>query len=238
MTLPTEQHQSLAELTYRLIRNKIISGEFQAGDWLRQEQLAQEFKVSHTPIREALDRLVAYGLAERIVHRGVRISEINKNEIEEFFFLRLLLDPVVARLAAKNITNKQLLSLKLILQKTERMTLLNDMPTRRSSNREFHRIISVSTGNKTLERLYETLWNRFPDWIFYEGLYKDPDTIVQRFNNENEDHKKIYEALASHDLSLAVKLTTDHIKYDMRNDLIEVFHISDNILDEFIESLQ
>ena len=232
LTPLTKQHQSLTELTYRMIRKMIISGEIQPGEWLRQEQLAQQLEVSHTPIRQALDWLVADGLAERVPHKGVRITEINENEIAEIYCLRLLLDPIVARLAAKNISDDQLERLQLIVQKTKKRTSLNDMPTRRSLNREFHKIISESTGNGTLERVYEILWNRFPDWIFYEGLYKDPDTIAKRFAKENEEHKKIFETLASHDTNLAEKLSTDHIRDFMRDDLIEVFNIPRNVLDD------
>ena len=90
LTPLTRQHQSLGELTYQMIRNMIISGEIQPGEWLRQEQLAQQLEVSYTPIRQALDWLVADGLAERVPHKGVRISEINENEIAEFYCLRFL----------------------------------------------------------------------------------------------------------------------------------------------------
>ena len=99
-----------------MIRNMIISGEIQPGEWLRQEQLAQQLEVSYTPIRQALDWLVADGLAERVPHKGVRISEINENEIAEFYCLRLLLDPIVARLAANNISADQIERLRLIVE--------------------------------------------------------------------------------------------------------------------------
>lgn len=228
----TAQHQSLAELTYSTIRNKIISGEIQPGEWIRQEKLAQQLEVSHTPIRQALDWLVADGLAERVAHKGVRISKINEKEIAEIFFLRLLLDPIIARLAAKNISEDQLGRLKLIIQNIEKMTSIYDMPNRRSLNREFHMTICVSTGNGTLARIYEILWNRFPDWMFYEGLHKDPDSIAKRFTKENKEHKKIIKALELHDSNLAKRLTTEHIRDFMRDDLIEVFDIPSDVLND------
>jgi DNA-binding GntR family transcriptional regulator len=55
------EHKSLVELTHEAIRERILSGYFKPGDWLRQEELSQQLAVSHTPVREALDLLVAYG---------------------------------------------------------------------------------------------------------------------------------------------------------------------------------
>jgi DNA-binding GntR family transcriptional regulator len=232
LTSLTKQHQSLAELTYQTIRNKIISGEIQPGDWLRQEQLAQQLEVSHTPVRQALDWLVADGLAERVPHKGVRLSEINESEIAEIYCLRLLLDPIVARLAAINASDDQIERLQLVIEGSEDITSLNDMPSRRRLNREFHKIISQSARFGTLERLHEIVWNKFPDWMFYEGLYKDAGTITERLSREIEEHKRIFDSIATHNANLAEKLSKDHINPFMKDDLAEVFSIPGVVLDE------
>jgi DNA-binding GntR family transcriptional regulator len=228
----TSQHQSLAELAYLAIRDKIVSGEIQPGEWLRQEQLAQQLEVSQTPIRQALDWLVADGLAERVLHRGVRVSEINENDIAEVYCLRLLLDPIVARLAAINVSNEQLERLQLLVDQSEKLTSLIDMPVRRRLNREFHETISGATGNGTLGRFYELMWNKFPDWMFYEGLYKDPDTLTIRLSREYEEHKVILDSISTHNADLAERLSSNHIKAFMRDDLIEVFNIPREFLEE------
>ena len=232
LTSLTRQHKSLAELTYQLLRDKIVSGEMQPGEWLRQEQLAQQLEVSYTPIRQALDWLVANGLAERVPNKGVRISEINENEIAEVYCLRLLLDPIVARSAAENRSTDQIERLQLIVEQTEEISSLNDMPARRSLNREFHKIISESAGHGTLERLYEIVWNRFPDWMFYKGLYKDPDSITKRLSREIDEHKRILDSITTRNAKLAEKLSRDHIKAFMKDDLIEVFNMPGKVLDE------
>ena len=232
LTSLTRQHKSLAELTYQLLRDKIVSGEMQPGEWLRQEQLAQQLEVSYTPIRQALDWLVADGLAERVPNKGVRISEINENEIAEVYCLRLLLDPIVARSAAENRFPDQIERLQLIIEQTEEISSLNDMPARRSLNREFHKTISESAEHGTLERLYEIVWNRFPDWMFYEGLYKDPDTIKKRLSREIDEHKRILDSITTRNAKLAEKLSRDHIKAFMKDDLIEVFNMPGKVLDE------
>ncbi|MGC9333129.1 MAG: GntR family transcriptional regulator, partial [Anaerolineae bacterium] len=61
--------QPLSDRVYEALRDAIIDGRLEPGQWLRQEALAQELGVSQMPIREALKRLVAEGLAERIPYR-------------------------------------------------------------------------------------------------------------------------------------------------------------------------
>lgn len=228
----TKQHKSLTELTYQMIRDKIISGEYQPGDWLRQEQLAQQLEVSYTPIRQALDWLVADGLAEHVSHKGVRLTLINEKEIAEAYSLRLLLDPILARVAAENRSTADIKHLQDILEQLEKTTTLDDMRDRRRLNREYHKTISESAIFKTLERLSEIVWNRFPDWMFYEGLYKEPDTITKRFARENKEHREILESIINQNAQLAKDLSIDHIRAFMKDDLMEVFNIPGEVLDE------
>jgi len=228
----TKQHKSLTELTYQMIRDKIISGEYQPGDWLRQEQLAQQLEVSYTPIRQALDWLVADGLAEHVSHKGVRLTLINEKEIAEAYSLRLLLDPILARVAAENRSTADIKHLQDILEQLEKTTTLDDMRDRRRLNREYHKTISESAVFKTLERLSEIVWNRFPGWMFYEGLYKEPDTITKRFARENKEHREILESIINQNAQLAKDLSIDHIRAFMKDDLMEVFNIPGEVLDE------
>ena len=65
------------------LREKIARGELPPGTLLRQRQLAQEFNVSPTPVREALRRLESEGLVSYEVHRGSRVATIDLEEQEE-----------------------------------------------------------------------------------------------------------------------------------------------------------
>jgi DNA-binding GntR family transcriptional regulator len=225
------EHKSLAELAHEAIRERILSGYFKPGDWLRQEDLSQQLAVSHTPVRQALDRLVADGLAERVPHRGVRVSTVDENEIAEVYCLRLLLEPLSARVAAINISIEQLKHLKTIINQAEELISLDDMPSRRQLNREFHSMICKACGSATLCRLHEIIWNRFPDWMFYEGLYRHPNSLKPRLQREIKEHRALLDAIAERNVGLVGEMATDHIK-GTKEDLIEVFEISRHILEE------
>lgn len=225
------EHKSLADIAYDAIRERILSGDFKPGDWLRQERLSQLLGVSHTPVREALDRLVANGLAERIPHKGVRVSIIDDSKIAEVYCLRLYLEPLVARLATIKIAEEQLEDLRAIVTKAEKMTSLDDMSTRRRLNREFHTMICKSCQSAILERMFEILWNGFPDWMLYEGLYRRQDSLRRRLQREIEEHRALVDAIAKRNAILAAQLSTSHIE-GTKEDLIEVFEISRHVLEE------
>lgn len=232
-----KQHQSLTELTYQKICNKIVSGEYQPGDWLRQKPLAKQLEVSYTPIRQALDWLVADGLAEHVVRKGVRLHLIDGKEIAEVYCLRLLFDPLLAHGAAENRSNDHIKHLQNILVQMNRTTSLEGMRTRRRLNREFHKTVNESASFKTLERLSEIVWNRFPDWMFYEGLYTEPDTITKRFSREDREHQWILESIINQNAQLAQEFSKDHIQAFMKDDLMEVFNIPGNVLDEMEQQM-
>lgn len=226
-----EERRSLSDLAHEAIRDRILSGHFKPRDWLRQEDLSQQLGVSHTPVREALDRLVADGLAERIPNRGVRVVAVDEGDIAELYCLRLMLEPLVVGLAAVNMPEQEIRLLQMIVDQADEMTSLDDMPSRRQVNREFHGRIARSCGSPTIKRLYEIVWNKYPDWMLYEGLYRDPDTLAPRLQLEIDQHRAVLGAIARRDVGGARRIITSHIQV-MKEDLIEVFHLSGRVIEE------
>src|SRR3989304_5133030 len=93
-------HKPLKEELFDALHRQIIAGKYGPGDWLRQEEIATQMGVSMTPVREALDLLVATGLAERVPYRGVRVREMSPKDVADAYGLRLILEALTAREAA------------------------------------------------------------------------------------------------------------------------------------------
>ncbi|MCL4260964.1 MAG: GntR family transcriptional regulator, partial [Anaerolineales bacterium] len=79
------QKRPLKEDLFEVLHEKIISGEYKPGAWLRQDEIATQLGVSMTPVREGLDLLVSAGLAERVPYRGVRVREIVMKDVVEAY---------------------------------------------------------------------------------------------------------------------------------------------------------
>jgi len=136
------QHKSLKEEIFDFLHGQTITGKFLPGDWLRQDEIANQLGVSMTPVREALDLLVASGLAERIPYRGVRVMELTNQEITEACSLRMVLEGLAAHEAASVITIPQIQHLEEIIDQMRLHVNLSDMSHARQLSREFHQPFS------------------------------------------------------------------------------------------------
>ena len=204
-------HKPLKEELYDALHRQIIAGKYGPGDWLRQEDIASQMGVSMTPVREALDLLVAKGLAERVPYRGVRVREITPKEILEAYGLRFMLEAQIAREAATNITPEQIANLQSIMDEMDRHVELNEMPQERQLSREFHASIAEASGNSLLIELYTIVSNAFPDWLLYEALYRKPELVSSSVAQTHDEHSSILEALRKRDTDLAVKVSLEHV---------------------------
>ena len=204
-------HKPLKEEIYDALHRQIIAGKYGPGDWLRQEDIASQMGVSMTPVREALDLLVATGLAERVPYRGVRVREMSTKDVVEAYGLRLMLEEVTAREAAINITPEKIAGLEKILNEMKKFVKLNDMPRERQLSREFHSAIAEASGNNLLIKLYAVTANAFPDWLLYEALYRKPELLAGSVAQTHEEHTAIVNALAKHDADKAVQASIEHV---------------------------
>jgi DNA-binding GntR family transcriptional regulator len=205
------EKKSLKIEVFELLRRRIVGGEYSPGEWLRQEEIARELGVSPTPVREALDQLVAEGLAEGIPYRGVRVPKLTDEEIADAYVLRLLLEVTAARLATHNISQEQADALRATLHKTEELLDSEDMSVYQHLNRQLHRGIVAASGNQLLMRLYELVVNRFPDWMLYGDLIEQPEVRARALKQDFEGHRAIVEAVISGDADLASRRVVEHM---------------------------
>jgi DNA-binding GntR family transcriptional regulator len=93
------------------LEEAIVSGEIAPGTVLRQEQLSEQYRVSRTPVREALRRLAALGLVSFVPNRGVRVRTISRDELHEAFMVRAELEALATEVAARKMTPEVLAEL-------------------------------------------------------------------------------------------------------------------------------
>ncbi len=215
-TPPTEeteliQKRPLKEDIFDVLHEKIISGTYKPGDWLRQDDIATQLGVSMTPVREALDLLVSAGLAERVPYRGVRVREMNTKDVVEAYGLRLFLEAMIAQEAAKHITPEQVTDLERTLSEMKKHESLKDVSTERKSSREFHSAIADATKNDLLIKMYAVVSNAFPDWLLYEALFRYPEILADSMNSTYKEHVAIVNALKKGDAEKAMQVSIEHV---------------------------
>lgn len=205
------QKRPLKEDIFNVLHEKIISGVYKPGDWLRQEDIATQLGVSMTPVREGLDLLVSAGLAERVPYRGVRVREMSTRDVVEAYGLRLVLEAVIAQEAARNITDEQIAALEHMVEEMKKHDTLKEMPDERKLSREFHAAIAEASRNDLLIKLYAVVANAFPDWLLYEALFRNPALLADSTATTMREHVAIVEALKQRDGDKAAQRSIEHV---------------------------
>ncbi|MFV2043842.1 MAG: GntR family transcriptional regulator [Anaerolineales bacterium] len=230
------RRKPLGEIVFDALCDGIISGQIEAGAWLRQEEISEELGISHTPVRQALERLAAEGLAERVPNKGVRVSRLSHENIAEIYALRMLLEPLVVRAATRDLTDSDLDRLAEIVDQMDSLTVQDQMTERRDLNRQFHMTINRACQNPLLSRLYEIVFNNTPNWMTYEGMFRQTGLAHHRLKTEMDEHKAILQALIDRDPELAEAETIKCFN-QLKEDLAELFPIPIDVLEEKVQEV-
>jgi DNA-binding GntR family transcriptional regulator len=205
---PTERGDGLpsSERVYRRLKDMIISGELKPQTRLVELQLAAEFGVSRTPVREALKRLTADTLVVADPVRGLVVHEPEPEEIEDVYLVRDVLEGLATRLAAQRIRPEELTRMRAILDSMRQALERGDTAHVVNANMAFHDIVYRAAGNATLSRLARDLSDlvrRFSSQAFNSG---------PRASTVFDDHEAILRALEQHDPEAAAAASTRHLK--------------------------
>lgn len=190
------------------IAQRIIEGRYGPGERLLELKLAQEFKVSQSPVREALRELEAVGLVETKRYCGTRVRAPQVEDLKESYQLRSILEEQAARLAVP-------LSAGAIQQLEERLVGMREHASQNDAEsyiREavnFHRLIMEASGNK----LFLQTWNIMLVDVRAQIAIS---LIVPEFYHFVKVHEEILAALSAGDGVLA-----GHRLRSMMEDLIE-----------------
>ncbi|HYX84673.1 MAG TPA: GntR family transcriptional regulator [Gaiellales bacterium] len=201
------------------LERAILFGEIAPGTLLRQEQLAEQYGVSRTPIREALRRLDALGLVVFRPNRGVLVRAPSRDELRQSIVVRAALEGVAAELAAERISPDQVAALAAAERRYEELTRrLQSAGLEAAERRQvtvdwlrandvFHDIVLDAAGMPLLHRMARSV----------RRVLGTPRllTLVDelgRIHDENvRQHRALLEAIRAGSGRAAHELMTEHI---------------------------
>ena len=198
---------SLREQARKVIRGLIITGQMQPDQLYSVPRLATDLGVSATPVREALLDLTREGLLEPVRNRGFRVVSLSRNELNDIFAIRMLLEvPSVAEIARAGLSSSQLDALKDLAAATKQAADANDLIEFLETDRKFHVGLIATLGNKPLADLVETLRDRVRLHGFKSG------STGEYLAQSAQEHFQLLEALSKQDEADAGAIMRRHLE--------------------------
>jgi len=194
----------LRDQIYQSIKRDILSCVYQPGEQLSANQLAERYKLSATPVREALNALEQEGLIEAIPRIGFFVSRITIKDIRDMFEYRIILEGATAEMAARYITDEELnyvssIPSDYIMGNNESYLqyLIN--------NREFHVSVAKASHNQFLAKAVGLMLDQTQRLVFLGiGSAQHTDEILHA-------HPRLVHALRERDASAARNIMIEGI---------------------------
>jgi DNA-binding GntR family transcriptional regulator len=199
-----ERTARIADQVYDNLRGAILEGELAPGARLREVEVAANLRVSRTPVREAISRLIGDRLVRELATGGVEVADIMA-EMHDIYAIREALESCAGRLAAPRIDEAALARLETLLRTSE-STDYRDHRRRTDINQDFHLAIAAAAGAPRLAALINDFRGFFlnPRW-----LNRQTEAAARQ---SLRDHREIIDALRARDSDRVERAIRLHLK--------------------------
>lgn len=196
---------NLIDRVYKALRKEILEGKLMPGTRLTEMQLAKRFRMSRTPVREALVRLRNEGLVSMAPGTGLVVREVSIQDMEELMGIRGVLEAYALEQAFDHITEADLLQLELFVNQSKYYLKENDIKAIFENNTKFHDYILEKSMNKRLQTILSNLMDSILRFrivtLHYPG---NPQKSIER-------HGQIIQSIKNKDKNLAKRLIMEDV---------------------------
>jgi DNA-binding GntR family transcriptional regulator len=205
----------LVDQVYEKVVERLYSRGLSGAENLSAGRLADAFGVSRTPVNMALVRLESEGLIRRSSGGGWEVVPLTLEDIEEIFDLKDVLDSLMVREAAENITPEMAEALRQVMDEMEMAAETGDIAGWVAADGHYHDLLSQIAGNDRLRRFQEALNHQFYRlWVGYCSM-------EGRMAVSCAEHRHVADAVCEGDADAAASAAYDHTR-SLRKSLIDV----------------
>jgi DNA-binding GntR family transcriptional regulator len=197
------EFSTLQEKVTATIREAIFKQAYKPGERLIQEELAAKLGVSRMPIREALRSLEMEGLVEMLPHKGAQVIGITRDDIEELYYLRSLLEGITVQKSINFLSAEDRFELQKLVGRMDIDIERNNLDSFISNNKEFHLLLQNGCNWKKIKMLSKQFIEGYPAHV--------PSLIPSSMFKSNQEHKEMLKALDNKDPIILRQLVEHHI---------------------------
>lgn len=211
-------YKTRTQQVVEILRERILKGELQAGQPLRQAALADALNVSRIPVREALLQLEAEGLVSVEAHKGAVVTELSADQVDELFDLRENIEVDLLSRSIPNLTEE-------MLAQAERLLDELDMQDKDVSETSINRWSEV---NKAFHRALYQAANRPLTHDLCENLNKSADRYVRMhlmlaggIETAAHEHRSLINMCRDKNTDAAISMLRHHLSH-AKDDIKEI----------------
>lgn len=205
-TTPKKRKMDFQSFVSR-VENMILTGTFKPRERLIEAALSEMFGVSRYLVRDAFKVLETKGLVTVTPFRGVVVSELGQQEVEEIFVIRAALEQAALHLSSQNATTVDIKVLRKMVKKFEDAHRDDDFVAMVAADTNFHDYVFQMSRNKTLRRMINDLRNRCH--IIRYSAWSSPNILQEVI----EEHRLIVDAIEARDAAALNNLPERHIRH-------------------------
>lgn len=199
--------QDRATLQYKVttkLREAILKGHFKMGERLIQEEWAEKLGVSRMPIREALRQLEVEGLVRIEPRRGAIVTPISKEDIEEIYQLRAMLEGKAVEMSLPHLDEEDIQELEILNSQMAKLKVDEiDVEKYMDFNAKFHKILRSGCPWRRIHGIIDTLWKGIPPYT--------PSLLVNHLNDSLREHELMLEYVKREDSEALKEVMEEHI---------------------------
>ncbi len=197
--------KSAGQHVFEYLKQAIIRGGIVPGSRLVESRIADSIGVSRTPVREALHKLESQGFLKRLPTGGFTILGLTRQDIDETFGIRSVLESYAARLAAENHSPEGLTGLEKKIEEYQYCLELGQVAELEKINTRFHERLYTLSNSLRLIKMINDLKAQIHR---FRHIILSQESMARQ---SNRDHKRMVAAIRVHDTDGVEKLVREHI---------------------------
>jgi DNA-binding GntR family transcriptional regulator len=205
---------TLTDRLFDRLQRAIVEGEIPSGSKISEPELARQHGVSRGSLREAIGRLEARKLVERKPNLGARVVTLSYEQLIEIYQVREALEGMAARLAAQNMSDKEIEDLQQLLKEhgLQIEEQHGEAYFQKQGDLDFHyRIVQGSKNHHLIGLLCNDLYPLLRMYRFQFGMRS------KRSRQAYDEHHYLLNAIISRDAEMAELLMRQHIRSSRKN---------------------
>ena len=195
---------SLGITAYERLRQAIQSGEYGPGDRVLEDEIAERFNISRTPVREALRRLEDEGFLVHESHRGMTVAQLDYQMVMELYSMRYIVEGAAAAMAARNASDIEMEMLQDMIDREKAASATAEGMA--EHNRRLHLAIYQCSHNRYLLKTLSVLSNSLA------LLSKTAFSAPERRAAACLEHRAIIDAIRARDPERAEQAAHEHMR--------------------------